>query len=344
MKFIDEVLIQVSAGHGGDGCLSFRREKYIPKGGPDGGDGGRGGSIYLEAVEGMTTLADFRYMKHFKAERGMGGMGKQRTGKSGEDLIVPVPVGTTVYDRDTQECLGDLVYPAQRILVAKGGHHGLGNIHFKSSTNRAPRRITKGTPGEHRVLRMELKVLADVGLLGAPNAGKSTLIRSISSATPKVADYPFTTLHPQLGVVSLEAARSFVVADIPGLIGGAAEGVGLGIQFLKHLSRTNILLHVLDIFPVDGSDPVITFREIVEELAKYPEDLTKKPRWLVLSQLDKLDTEQVATRCDEIVAELNWNGPVYRISSLSKLGLDKLCYDLMTHIEAMREVQADQIE
>lgn len=337
MKFIDEVMVQVTAGNGGHGCMSFRREKYIPLGGPDGGDGGRGGSVYLIAQDGMTTLTDFRYMRHFKSESGQGGMGKQRFGKSGEDLFVPVPAGTIVYDHNTDEMLGDLVKAGQTLLVAQGGRPGLGNVHFKSSTTRAPRKVTKGTQGEHRILRMELKILADVGLLGAPNAGKSTLIRAVSSATPKVASYPFTTLHPNLGVVDVGQHRSFVMADIPGLISGAANGMGLGIQFLKHLSRTNVLLHVLDIQPSDLTDPVETFHAIADELAKYPEDLTIKPRWLVLNQLDKLPAAEANALCDEIIARLKWTGPAYRISAIARQGVEQLCYDIMNSLEAMRE-------
>ncbi len=337
MKFIDEVMVQVSAGHGGDGCLSFRREKYIPMGGPDGGDGGRGGSVILKATKSLNTLADFRYMKHFKAKRGQGGMGRQRTGLSGEDLYISVPAGTVVYDADTDECLGDLTTHGQELIVAKGGQPGLGNIHFKSSTNRAPRRVTKGTHGEYRVLRMELKVLADVGLLGAPNAGKSTLIRAVSAATPKVADYPFTTLHPNLGVVQVGGHQSFVMADIPGLIEGAADGVGLGIQFLKHLSRTRVLLHVLDVMPADGSSPVETFHAIAGEVANYPDDLTQKPRWLVLNQLDKIAPDEQEAFCKQLVTELEWEGPVYSISALAKSGTEQLCYDLMQAIELMDE-------
>src|SRR3990167_4505981 len=268
MKFIDEAIIEVKAGDGGNGCLSFRREKYVPRGGPDGGDGGDGGSVYLVADENVNTLVDFRYQKRFEAERGHNGEGRQKTGKSGEDLVVKVPVGTLIYEADTHELIGDLTYHNQKLCVAKGGFHGLGNTRFKSSINRAPRKTTHGTPGDQRKLHLELKLLADVGLLGLPNAGKSTLIRAISDAHPKVADYPFTTLHPSLGVVRMELGRSFVVADIPGLIEGAAEGAGLGNQFLKHLARNRLLLHLVDILPVDGSNPVDNVRIIDKELEK----------------------------------------------------------------------------
>ncbi|MDH5802560.1 MAG: Obg family GTPase CgtA, partial [Gammaproteobacteria bacterium] len=315
MKFVDEAIIKVAAGDGGSGCVSFRREKYIPKGGPDGGDGGDGGSVYLEADTGLNTLADFRYQRKFRAERGQNGMGKNCTGKKGEDLVVRVPVGTVVKNADTDEVIGDLVAPGQLLLVAQGGFHGLGNTRFKSSVNRAPRQSTPGTPGEVLHLLLELKVLADVGLLGLPNAGKSTLISAVSAARPKVANYPFTTLYPNLGVVRIEADRSFVIADIPGLIEGAAEGAGLGIQFLKHLSRTRLILHLVDVLPYEGAaDPVQDAKAIVKELQQFSEELVQKPRWLVLNKVDLLPEEERESHCQQIVAKLGWQGPVYSIS------------------------------
>jgi GTP-binding protein len=334
MKFVDEATIRVEAGDGGNGCVSFRREKYIPFGGPNGGDGGDGGSIYFVVDTGLNTLADFRYQAHYRAERGQNGMGSERTGKSGEDLYIRVPLGTIVTDEDTQEVLGDLVEDGQSLLVAKGGVHGLGNTHFKSSTNRAPRQSTNGTPGEKRKLHLELKVLADVGLLGMPNAGKSTLIRAVSAAKPKVADYPFTTLIPNLGVVSVDAYRSFVIADIPGVIEGAAEGAGLGIQFLKHVSRTRLLLHLLDVMPYEGSgDAVENFRTIENELKKFSDELYAKERWLVLNKVDLLPVEERRKTCGEIVKQLKWNGPVYEISALNKSGVQQLIYDIMEYLE-----------
>ncbi len=335
MKFVDEAKIRVEAGKGGAGCLSFRREKFIPFGGPDGGDGGHGGSVYLVADAGLNTLVEFRYKRIHKAKNGQPGAGRLRTGKAGEDLVVPVPLGTVVYDMDTGEELGDLLKEGDKLCVAKGGVRGLGNARYKSSTNRAPRQTSPGTPGEARDLRLELKVLADVGLLGMPNAGKSTFISTVSNATPKVADYPFTTLHPNLGVVRVGEYRSFVIADIPGLIGGASEGVGLGVQFLKHLSRTRLLLHMVDIAPVDGSDPVEAVNEILHELKQFSEELYEKPRWLVLNKLDLLDEEAARERCDDIVERLGWEGPTFRISSVRKLGTRELCYKLMDYIEGV---------
>ncbi len=333
MKFIDEVKIKIAAGNGGSGCVSFRREKFIPKGGPDGGDGGDGGSVYLLADPQINTLVDFRYRRAYRAENGQPGMGSNRTGKSGEDLYVRVPAGTMVYDDETGELMGDLVEPGQALLVARGGFHGLGNVRYKSSVNRAPRQSTKGSAGEARTLRLELKLLADVGLLGLPNAGKSTLIRAVSAARPKVAAYPFTTLYPQLGVVSVSAHRSFVIADIPGLIAGAAEGAGLGIRFLKHLSRTRLLLHIIDVLPVDGQDPVDGAQQIVAELARFDAKLAAKPRWLVLNKIDLLAPQQVDAVCDEIVAGLDWSGPVYRVAAISKKGMTRLTGDIMNYLE-----------
>jgi len=334
MKFVDEATIKVEAGDGGNGCVSFRREKYIPFGGPNGGDGGDGGSVYFIVDTGLNTLADFRYQRHYRAKRGQNGMGSECTGKSGEDLYIRVPLGTIVTDEDTGEVMGDLVADGQSLLVAKGGVHGLGNIHFKSSTNRAPRQSTDGTPGERRQLRLELKVLADVGLLGMPNAGKSTLIRAVSAAKPKVADYPFTTLIPNLGVVSVDAYRNFVIADIPGVIEGAAEGAGLGIRFLKHVARTRLLLHLVDVMPYEGSaDPVENFQTIENELKKFSDDLYAKERWLVLNKVDLLPAERRADTCAEIIEKLHWAGPVYEISALNKSGLQQLIYDIMDYLE-----------
>lgn len=340
MKFVDEATIRVEAGKGGDGCLGFRREKFIPFGGPDGGDGGDGGSIYLVADPNLNTLIDFRYQRVYKAKNGENGSGANCTGKSGENLIIQVPVGTEVFDSNTEEPIGDLVKPGMRLLVAQGGWHGLGNTRFKSSTNRAPRQTTKGQPGDLRSLRLSLKVLADVGLLGLPNAGKSTLIRAVSAATPKVADYPFTTLHPHLGVVRVDVTRSFVIADIPGLIEGAAEGAGLGIQFLKHLERTRVLLHVVDIAPMDGSDPVASVHAITHELEKFSPDLATKPRWLVLNKLDLLPDEEAEKHCKQIIKQLKWKGPVYRISAVKKIGTNQLCYDLMNFLEILNSNSA----
>jgi GTPase len=326
VKFIDEAIIKVEAGKGGDGCLSFRREKFIPFGGPNGGDGGDGGGVFLVGDKSINTLVDFRYKRIFKAEKGRGGEGSNCTGRSGEDLHIKVPLGTLVRDQDTQELLGDVTKQDQLLEVAQGGFHGLGNTRFKSSTNRSPRKITKGTLGEKRNLHLELKVLADVGLLGLPNAGKSTFIRAVSAARPKVADYPFTTLHPNLGVVRVESDRSFVVADIPGVIEGAADGAGLGIQFLKHVLRTKLLLHMVDVAPMDGSDPVKAMTQITEELEKFSPELAKKPRWLVLNKVDLLAEDEREKRCQQIIAQLKWKGPVFNISALNKIGTQELIY------------------
>lgn len=332
MKFVDEVTIKVEAGSGGNGIASFRREKFIPFGGPNGGDGGDGGSIYLVANHDLNTLVDFRYTRQFRAEKGQTGMGSSCTGKGGDDLFIDVPVGTKVFDSDTEELIGDLVRSEQKLLVAQGGKHGIGNIHFKSSTNRAPRQCTTGEPGDKRMLRLELNVLADVGLLGFPNAGKSTLIRAISAARPKVADYPFTTLYPNLGVVRADKFRSFVVADIPGVIEGAAEGIGLGIQFLKHLSRTHLLLHLVDVSGFQN-DPVTEIRTLENEMKKFSEDLFTRPRWLVLNKIDLLAEEEVEENCAEVVKALDWQGPVFRLSALNKTGTKDLVYKIMEHIE-----------
>ena len=341
MKFVDEATIIVEAGKGGHGCLSFRREKYVPKGGPDGGDGGDGGSVYLEADSALNTLIDYRFQRKYKAQNGEPGAGRNCTGTKGEDLVLPVPVGTTVVDMDTHEVLGDLTKEGQRLKVAQGGFHGLGNTRFKSSVNRAPRQTSKGSEGEARNLRLELKVLADVGLLGLPNAGKSTFIRSVSAARPKVADYPFTTLVPNLGVVSVQAHQSFVIADIPGLIEGAAEGAGLGIRFLKHLVRTRLLLHLVDVAPFDGSSPADAVRAIAHELEKFSETLASRPRWLVLNKVDMVAEEDREAHCQAIVDELGWEGPVFRISALSGEGTKPLVQAVMRWIEEQAEQEAD---
>ncbi|NEV62255.1 Obg family GTPase CgtA [Thiorhodococcus minor] len=336
MKFVDEAFVRVEAGDGGGGCVSFRREKFIPKGGPDGGDGGDGGSVYLLADNNINTLVDFRYQRMHRAERGQNGMGRQMTGRSGADLVVRVPVGTRVLDRETEELIGELLHPGERLLVAQGGFHGIGNARYKSSTNRTPRQSTPGTPGERRDLFLELILLADVGLLGFPNAGKSSLIRKVSSARPKVADYPFTTLHPNLGVVRVGEARSFVIADIPGVIEGAADGAGLGIQFLKHLARTRLLLHLVDIAPLGGEDPYEQVRKIEAELAAFDVDLMGKERWLVLNKVDLLDAEDYANQRARLVERLAWDAPVYGISALSGEGTKTLVGDLMTRLESLR--------
>lgn len=335
MKFVDEAEIRVEAGDGGNGVIGFRREKYVPRGGPDGGDGGDGGSVYLIADENLNTLIDYRFERFHRAERGQNGQGSDCIGKGGKDLDVKVPVGTRATDNDTGEVLGDLTHHGQRLKVAQGGYHGLGNARFKSSTNRAPRHKTNGTPGEIRNLKLELMLLADVGLLGMPNAGKSTFIRSVSAAKPKVADYPFTTLVPNLGVVRQDSNRSFVVADIPGLIEGAADGAGLGIRFLKHLERCRILLHIVDIMPVDESNPADNAKAIVEELEKYNPKLASKPRWLVFNKVDLLLEEEAKEICDKIVEELEWDGPVYQISAFQKLGLEPLCRSIMDYLETL---------
>jgi GTP-binding protein len=342
MKFVDEARIKIEAGKGGNGCVSFRREKYIPFGGPDGGDGGDGGSIIVVADVNLNTLMDLRFTKYFKAENGQQGMGRNKTGKGGEDLVLPLPLGTIIFDEDTEEVLADLTEPGQRVKIAQGGFHGLGNARYKSSVNRAPRQSSPGTMGEERNLRLELKVLADVGLLGLPNAGKSTFIRAVSAARPKVADYPFTTLYPNLGVVSVGEHRSFVIADIPGVIEGAAEGAGLGVQFLKHVSRTLLLLHVVDVAPFDSSDPAEAVRIIERELAKFSEELAVRDRWLVLNKLDLLPEEQRASVCDDIIKRLDWQGPVYRIAAINKQGTERITQDIMLYIEQGREAAAPE--
>lgn len=344
MKFVDEATIRVQAGNGGHGCLSFRREKYVPRGGPDGGDGGDGGSVFLEADESLNTLVDYRFQRSYKGQTGEGGRGRNCSGVKGEDLVLQVPVGTTVLDVDTNEVLGDLTRAGDRLKVVQGGFHGLGNTRFKSSVNRAPRQTTKGTPGEIRNLGLELKVLADVGLLGLPNAGKSTFIRSVSAARPKVANYPFTTLVPNLGVVSVQAHQSFVVADIPGLIEGAAEGAGLGIRFLKHLVRTRLLLHLVDVAPIDGSSPAENVRAIAGELTKFSETLAGRERWLVFNKLDMLPEDERDAVCQGIVDELGWEGPVFQVSALSGEGTKSLSQAVMRWIEQRAEEEAENAE
>ncbi|MBZ0332143.1 Obg family GTPase CgtA [Halomonas sp. ANAO-440] len=324
MQFVDEASIIVEAGRGGSGCLSFRREKYVPKGGPDGGDGGHGGSVYLVGDDSLNTLIDFKFQRFYQAENGRPGQGRQMSGRAGDDLVVKVPVGTTVIDEDTLEVIVDITEIGQQVLVAQGGRRGLGNIHFKSSTNRAPRKTTTGTEGERRNLRLEMKVMADVGLLGMPNAGKSTLIRSVSAAKPKVADYPFTTLVPNLGVVKLGMHEHFVMADVPGLIEGASDGAGLGLRFLKHLTRTRLLFHVVDMAPFDESDPVEVAEAIIHELGQFSPALAELPRWLVVNKLDLVPEEEREARVAAIVEGLAWEGPVYRISAISGEGTDAL--------------------
>jgi GTP-binding protein len=345
MKFVDEAQIRVSAGDGGNGCVSFRREKFIPFGGPDGGDGGAGGSVWLVADEGLNTLVDFRHMRSFKAKRGQGGMGSQMYGKGADDVDVRVPVGTVITNVDTDEVIGDLTAHGQRLKVAQGGRGGLGNIHFKSSVNRAPRKFTPGTPGEVRDIKLELRLLADVGLLGFPNAGKSTFIRAVSAATPRVADYPFTTLHPNLGVVRIGTDQSFVIADIPGIIEGAAEGAGLGIQFLRHVSRTSLLLHVVDIRPIDGSDPVEQVRTIENELKEFDAELVERPRWLVINKSDVFsDEEELHAVANDIVARLEWKDPWFLVSAAAEIGTWDVCLKVQQFFDAEREKHRDQKE
>lgn len=347
MKFVDEATILVVAGDGGNGCVSFRREKYIPRGGPDGGDGGDGGDVYLLADENLNTLIDYRFEKSFRAERGQNGQSRDCTGKRGKDIVVKVPVGTRVIDQGTGETLGDMTHHQQQLMVAKGGWHGLGNTRFKSSVNRTPRQKTMGTPGEKRDLQLELMLLADVGMLGLPNAGKSTFIRAVSAAKPKVADYPFTTLVPSLGVVRMDNEQSFVVADIPGLIEGASDGAGLGIRFLKHLERCRVLLHTIDLAPIDESDPVENARIILGELEKYSEKLFHKPRWLVFNKVDLLDHEEAEKRAKAIADALGWTDKYYLISAANREGVNALCWDIMSFMNAHpkeAELEAKQPE
>ncbi|TBR40800.1 GTPase ObgE [Marinomonas agarivorans] len=338
MKFVDEAAIYVRAGKGGNGCLSFWREKFVAKGGPDGGDGGDGGSILLEADAALNTLIDYRFTRRYQAENGEGGRGRNCTGAKGSDLVLKVPVGTTAIDEDTGEVLGDLTHEGQQLKVAQGGFHGLGNTRFKSSTNRAPRQTTNGTEGEERNLKLEMKVLADVGLLGLPNAGKSTFIRSVSSAKPKVADYPFTTLVPNLGVVKVKAHQSFVVADIPGIIEGAAGGAGLGIRFLKHLVRNRILLHLVDMAPWDDVSPAEAAQIAVNELYQFSAKLGDRERWLILNKVDMVPEDELEERCQSVIDALNWSGPVYKISAISGEGTQTLTLDLMSRLEEKRNL------
>jgi len=340
MKLVDEAEIMVTAGNGGNGCIAFRREKFIPLGGPNGGDGGAGGDVWLLADENLNTLVDFRHETRFKAQRGENGMGSQMYGKAGEDKTITVPVGTVVHNVDTDEIIGDLTTHGQRLLVAKGGVGGLGNMHFKSSVNRTPRKATSGTEGESRVLRLELKLLADVGLLGFPNAGKSTFIRAVSAATPKVADYPFTTLYPNLGVVSVEVGRSFVIADIPGLIEGAADGAGLGSLFLRHVQRTRLLLHLVDIAPMEGgieASPAEQVRAIENELRKYDPAMLEKPRWLVLNKADLMFEDEAKAAAEAIVAELGWTEPWYLVSALGREGTRPIMLAVQAFFDRLRE-------
>lgn len=338
MKFVDEAHIFVKAGKGGDGSSSFRREKFVPFGGPDGGDGGRGGSVFLQGDSGLNTLVDFRHHREYKAQRGESGSGRNMTGKSGEDIYIRVPLGTIVSEQETGEKLGDVTEHGQLLLVAKGGRGGLGNVHFKSSTNRAPRKTIPGSPGEEWFLHLELKVLADVGLLGFPNAGKSTLIAAVSAARPKIADYPFTTLYPNLGVVRVGEEASFVIADIPGIIEGAAEGAGLGIQFLKHLQRTRLLLHLVDIAPLDpAQDPVEQVRQLEKELAEFDAGLLEKPRWLALTKADLLEPDAALARAREIIDTLQWKNHWSLISSVSGAGAMELMQQIMRTLNEMNQ-------
>lgn len=335
MKFVDEAVVRVEAGKGGNGCLSFRREKYIPKGGPDGGDGGRGGSIFIEGDDALNTLIDFRYQRLYRAQSGKSGMGREKSGPKGEDMVLMVPVGTSIIDVETDTVLADVTQPGERICIAEGGNGGLGNTRFKSSTNRAPRKTTLGKEGEARDLRLELQVLADVGLVGLPNAGKSSLVSMVSAAKPKIADYPFTTLIPSLGVVRINSHRSFVIADVPGLIPGAAEGAGLGIRFLKHLTRARILLHLVDLNPLDGKDPVEAVAEIAAELETFSPTLALRERWLVVNKADTIPEDQWDEALDDIVQRLNWQGPTYIISGLLEQGTELLKQDLMIRLESI---------
>ena len=348
MKLVDEAEITVTAGNGGNGCIGFRREKFIPLGGPDGGDGGDGGDVWLQADENLNTLVDFRHQTKFKAQRGENGMGRQMYGKAGEDIVITVPVGTVVHNVETDEVIGDLTAHGQRLLVAKGGKGGLGNMHFKSSINRTPRKATPGEEGESRTLRLELKLLADVGLLGFPNAGKSTFVRAVSAATPKVADYPFTTLYPNLGVVSVEPGRSFVIADIPGLIEGAADGAGLGSLFLRHVQRTRLLLHLVDISPMDAMgggahmpSPVEQVRAIEHELRKYDPAMLEKPRWLVLNKADLMFEDEARAAAEAIVSELGWEAPWFLVSAIGREGTWPIMLAVQAFFDRLREAPTE---
>ena len=340
MKFVDEATIDIAAGDGGAGCVSFRREKFIPFGGPNGGDGGRGGSVYAVADRNLNTLIDYRYARRHEARNGEGGRGSDQFGAAADDIVLRMPVGTIVTDLETSQVIAELLVPGEKMLLAKGGDGGFGNLHFKSSTNRAPRQKTPGWPGESKKLKLELRVLADVGLLGMPNAGKSTFIAAVSNARPKIADYPFTTLHPHLGVVRVAPEQSFVIADIPGLIEGASEGAGLGHLFLRHLQRTRLLLHVVDIAPFDeGIDPVAQAKAIVGELKKYDTALYEKPRWLVLNKLDMVPTEERDARVKDFVKRFKWKGPVFQISALTREGCEPLIHAIYQHVAAAQRAE-----
>ena len=342
MKFVDEATIDVVAGNGGNGCASFRREKFIPFGGPDGGDGGRGGSVYVIGDRNINTLIDYRYARRHEARNGENGRGSDQYGAAAADIVLRMPMGTIISDADTGEVIAELLVPDEKVCLAKGGDGGFGNLHFKSSTNRAPRQKTPGWPGEQHKLKLELRVLADVGLLGMPNAGKSTLIAAVSNARPKIADYPFTTLHPNLGVVRVGPERSFVMADIPGLIEGAAEGAGLGHLFLRHLQRTHLLLHIVDLAPFDEAvDPVAQARAIVAELKKYDAALHSKPRWLVLNKLDMVPADEREKRVKDFVRRLRWKGPVFQISALTREGCEPLVRAVYDHVAKLRHVVAE---
>jgi len=344
MKFVDEAEIRVEAGDGGNGIISFRREKFVSKGGPNGGDGGDGGDVYLQADTNLNTLVDFQFEKIHIAQGGQNGMSTNCTGRRGEDMVLRVPVGTRAVDIDTNEVLGDLTQNGQKLMAAKGGWHGLGNARFASSTNRTPRKKTNGTPGEVRNLRLELLLLADVGMLGLPNAGKSTFIRAVSSAKPKVADYPFTTLVPNLGVVRTESAKSFVIADIPGLIEGASEGAGLGIQFLKHLERCGLLLHMVDVLPADGSDPAENAQVIIQELAKYSDKLAHKPRWLVFNKIDLVLEDELEEIKQRVIETIGWDGPVYTVSAASRTNTEQMCREIQQYLDVLpKEVVTEQL-
>jgi GTP-binding protein len=343
MKFVDEATIRVQAGKGGEGSASFRREKFVPFGGPDGGDGGRGGSVIFEGDSGLNTLVDFRHLRQFKAQNGEQGRGRQMTGKGGDDVVVRLPLGTIISNQENGELMGEITEHGQLLVIARGGKGGLGNVHFKSSTNQAPRKTIPAQPGESFDLHLEMKVLADVGLLGYPNAGKSTLISTVSAARPKVADYPFTTLYPNLGVVRIDTDRSFVIADIPGLIEGAAEGAGLGIQFLRHLQRTRLLLHLVDLAPLDQKDPAEAVRELEVELEKYDAELATKPRWLVFTKADLLPAEEAEQRAREVMQELGWDGEWALISSAVGQGTRELVQRIMGHLLEMRELEAEAL-
>ena len=342
MKFVDEASIHITAGKGGNGSASFRREKYIQYGGPDGGDGGHGGSVYLEGDSGLNTLVDFRHRRIYKAENGVQGKGQEKYGKKGEDIYIRVPLGTVVTDELNEVALGDVTEHGQHLLVARGGRGGLGNVHFKSSTNRAPRKCTPGEAGEDIQLHLEMKVLADIGLLGFPNAGKSTLISAVSAARPKVADYPFTTLYPNLGVVRIGIDSSFVIADIPGLIEGAAEGAGLGVQFLKHLQRTKLLLHLVDIAPLDQTPPEDAVRKLAQELVNFDSSLGEKPRWLVFTKTDVLDHAEAEAIAARVVEDLSWTAPWFMISSVTRSGTDELVHSIGRALDEMKELEEEQ--